>query len=148
MDSTPEEPVEDTVEERNVNFIKELEWLINKYSMENGSDTPDFILAEYMFSCLQAFNSTVSRRSAWFGIKHFPTRIEKFIDVEDEKKTADEWLAHPDYAGLKILDPDGWDRQNFEVSWAESITKDEFILRMCRSTCDLGKTFDEKKLIS
>jgi hypothetical protein len=28
-------------------FIEELRYLINRYSKENGSDTPDFILSEY-----------------------------------------------------------------------------------------------------
>ncbi len=83
MDSTPEEPDEDTVESRNVDFLKELEWLINKYSMENGSNTPDFILAEYMFSCLQAFNSTVDRRDTWYGIKHMPGGSQIIGDDED-----------------------------------------------------------------
>lgn len=67
------------------------------------------------------------------------------MTMDDEKKTPDEWLAHPDYVGLEILDPDGWDRQNFDVSWAEPITQNEFTLRMCQSTCDLRKTFKMAK---
>lgn len=84
MDSTPEEPVEDTVEERSVNFIKELEWLINKYSMENGSNTPDFILAEYLFSCMQAFNTTVVRRDTWHDVQHFKKGCDQFAADDDE----------------------------------------------------------------
>ena len=48
-------------------FRKELEKLINKYSMENGSDTPDFILAEYMYNCLKSFNEITKRRDEWYG---------------------------------------------------------------------------------
>ena len=40
-------------------FEKELENLINIHSMENDSDTPDFILAEYLRKCLAAFNVAV-----------------------------------------------------------------------------------------
>ena len=43
-------------------FRKELENLINKYSLESASDTPDFILAQYMFDCLQAFNKALKAR--------------------------------------------------------------------------------------
>jgi len=48
-------------------FMKELEGLINKYSQENGSDTPDFILAEYLVGCLRNFNNTVKEREEWYG---------------------------------------------------------------------------------
>lgn len=46
-------------------FEKELEHLINKHSMENGSDTPDFILAEYLVNQLEVFNRTIKRRTIW-----------------------------------------------------------------------------------
>jgi len=48
-------------------FEKELEALINRYSKENDSDTPDFILAEYLIGCLNGFNLAVLRRSKWYG---------------------------------------------------------------------------------
>lgn len=50
-------------------FRKELEILINKHSKENGSNTPDFILAEYLCICLQAFDHVVDLREAWYGRK-------------------------------------------------------------------------------
>ena len=51
----------------NKDFKKELEHLINKHSLENDSDTPDFILAEYLNDCLIAFNKAVNRREEWYG---------------------------------------------------------------------------------
>lgn len=48
-------------------FEKELENLINRYSKENGSNTPDFILAEYLTNCLKAFDIAVKHRSVWYG---------------------------------------------------------------------------------
>ena len=48
-------------------FRKELETLINKKSKENGSDTPDFILAEYLTDCLTAFDKAVNARKKWYG---------------------------------------------------------------------------------
>lgn len=46
-------------------FTRELEKLINKYSLENGSDTPDFLLASFLTGCLQSFNSTMQHRKRW-----------------------------------------------------------------------------------
>lgn len=54
------------IKEQKMNkFRKELETLINKHSMENGSNTPDFILAEYLESCLKAFDLALSKRASW-----------------------------------------------------------------------------------
>jgi hypothetical protein len=47
-------------------FEKELESLLNRYSKENGSNTPDFILAEYLTGCLENFNNTVGKRTNWY----------------------------------------------------------------------------------
>lgn len=46
-------------------FQKELEQLINKFSQENASNTPDFILAEYLGNCLDNYNKTVAKRDNW-----------------------------------------------------------------------------------
>ena len=46
-------------------FRKELTDLINFYSKENGSDTPDFILAEYLGDCLQVFDKAINARDKW-----------------------------------------------------------------------------------
>lgn len=48
-------------------FRRELSSLINAHSKENGSDTPDWILAEYMADCLASFDLAVKRREKWHG---------------------------------------------------------------------------------
>lgn len=40
---------------------------LNAVSAENGSDTPDFILAEYLVLCLRTFDLAVSMRDQWYG---------------------------------------------------------------------------------
>lgn len=50
-----------------MNFQDELRSLLNRYSQENGSDTPDFILAKYLDRCLTTWNHTISEREAWYG---------------------------------------------------------------------------------
>jgi hypothetical protein len=46
-------------------FRKELEYLINRFSKENESNTPDFILAEYLDDCLTAYDKAVAARDVW-----------------------------------------------------------------------------------
>ncbi len=46
-------------------FLSALTNLLNVHSMENGSDTPDFILATYLGHCLYAYNDAVSHRDKW-----------------------------------------------------------------------------------
>lgn len=52
--------------ETNKGFRDRLEDLINQQSMENGSDTPDFILADYLCDCLVAFDKAASAREKWY----------------------------------------------------------------------------------
>lgn len=48
-------------------FEKELKALINKHGKEGESDTPDFILANYLNYCLFAFDYSVRKRDSWYG---------------------------------------------------------------------------------
>ena len=50
-----------------MNFEKELEQVINRHSQENASNTPDFILAQYLTACLAAWNAGVQQRETWYG---------------------------------------------------------------------------------
>lgn len=49
-------------------FIRELRDLLHKRSMENASNTPDFILAQYLTNCLRAWNHATQQREAWYGL--------------------------------------------------------------------------------
>jgi hypothetical protein len=40
--------------------------LLNSYSRENRSDTPDFILAQYLMDALEAFERATHRRTIWY----------------------------------------------------------------------------------
>lgn len=48
-------------------FEEALRELLNKTSQENGSNTPDFILARYLIDCLNAYNKATNRRDKWYG---------------------------------------------------------------------------------
>ena len=49
-------------------FRKELIELINKHSEENASDTPDFLLGDYLLMSLDAFNAITRRRTHWYTL--------------------------------------------------------------------------------
>lgn len=46
-------------------FQMELRSLLNRISAENMSNTPDFILADYMIECLNAFDKATRRAKDW-----------------------------------------------------------------------------------
>ena len=46
-------------------FRKDLEDAINRNSMEEDSDTPDFLLAEYLVNCLSAYERVHRETKRW-----------------------------------------------------------------------------------
>ncbi len=54
-------------QDTNMQFAKRLEKLLNAHSRENASNTPDFILAQYLLACLAAWNRGVQQRETWYG---------------------------------------------------------------------------------
>lgn len=67
----PKDPIVIRAAQRS-DFRKELEHLLNRHSMENDSNTPDFLLAEFLYGCLRAFDKAVSERDRWYGVRHRP----------------------------------------------------------------------------
>jgi hypothetical protein len=55
--------------------------------------------------------------------------------MSNELKTSEEWMKTGLLRGSEILDPDGWDRQNYQFSWfEEKITEKEFMRRALDSS--------------
>lgn len=50
-------------------LVQELTSIINLRSLENGSNTPDFILADFLSRCLVAFDDATNARATWYGKK-------------------------------------------------------------------------------
>ena len=48
-------------------FRRELVSLVNKHSVENGSDTADIILADYLIACLEAFETATVERERFLA---------------------------------------------------------------------------------
>lgn len=59
MDITP------NTNNKELDFKRDLAKLLNRYSMENGSNTPDFLLADYLFWCLLSYNSIAQKNDQW-----------------------------------------------------------------------------------
>jgi len=48
-------------------FKKDLETLINKHSIENECDVPDFILAEMIVNFIKAIGTPIKKTLDWHG---------------------------------------------------------------------------------
>ncbi len=47
---------------------KKLSDILNSESREDDSNTPDYILAEFMMNCLDAFELANNKREVWYGV--------------------------------------------------------------------------------
>jgi hypothetical protein len=74
--STPEERVR-----QRAHLVSQLEDLLNGQSAENGSNTPDFILAEFLAGCLAQFNASVLSREDWYGHRHAPGQVHGYVST-------------------------------------------------------------------
>jgi hypothetical protein len=45
----------------------EIAAVLNRHSAESESNTPDFILAQYLIKCMAAFNIATQQRETWYG---------------------------------------------------------------------------------
>lgn len=57
----------DAADIKEPSFSRQLEALINSHSLENWSNTSDFILAQYLIDCLDNFSVAASKRDSWYG---------------------------------------------------------------------------------
>ena len=98
------------------NFRKSLVELLNKYSKENDSNTPDFILANYLIKCLDAYNETLQLREKWYG--------------RNPKKSEEKILCEPDV-------------ENFADNIIKTAENYRYNCLCARSTLYPGKTISE-----
>lgn len=72
-------------------FYEELKRLINRHCRENESDTPDYILAQFLNSCLYIFERNVKERDRWYG--HKPWENKTKVEERESSLTADSFKA-------------------------------------------------------
>lgn len=63
-------------------LARDLQALLNRYERESGSDTPDFLLANYMLRALEAAEELILAREGWYGAVLAPG--VRAVRVEDE----------------------------------------------------------------
>jgi hypothetical protein len=80
------------------------------------------------------------------GTKEFNNLASTYFGgkPQEELKTSYQWqLTYPDQV---VMDPDGWDRKNYQYSWfEEKITLAEYNKRMLMSTCVIFTPQEEIK---
>lgn len=59
----------DVAEHKLVDFERAVEKIVNALSLENLSDTPDFMLAKFLAGALTLFNDVTRQRTEWYGKK-------------------------------------------------------------------------------
>jgi type IV secretory pathway VirB4 component len=80
IDKMKAEVLEKDFQDQNISgeFLNELRSLINRHSRENASNTPDFLLAEYLLSCLKTFEEFTKKRDRWYGVRLVPGNSQFF----------------------------------------------------------------------
>ena len=89
-------------------FKKELEVLINQNGLDNECNTPDYILAEYLTSCLETYRDTIRSRDTWFdktGYEQGKTDALKVIeDIKAEIPILSHWQTDDGQDLLMVAD--------------------------------------------
>lgn len=62
-----ENMVREILEKNSKDLEKDIEVLMNQYNVDTMTDTPDFILAEYLMTCLRNYLVTKANTEEWFG---------------------------------------------------------------------------------
>jgi hypothetical protein len=63
--------------EKREQLVDAIAGAINSVSAENSSNTPDFILAEYLVGCLEVYRKATLERERWYGVQ-----LECFQEVD------------------------------------------------------------------
>lgn len=75
--------------ERRAEIRRAIASVLNKHSAENGSNTPDFLLAEMLVGVLDVFNKAVRAREQWYG------RASDSKDFEVGDRVVEKGVEHP-----------------------------------------------------
>lgn len=98
----------------NLGFDLELEMLINRYSLQTESNTPDFILAEYLKNCLNSFNQAIKSRTSYNenGILNYPLTPDEAFEPTEQVK--DDLIIRNETNNYGALE-EALERANLEV---------------------------------
>jgi hypothetical protein len=80
---------------------------LSHVNAENGSNTPDYILADYLVSCLAAFDRAVLARERWYGYSMhvgMPDTISRPNVMTHEQRAANYQTHKPRYSDSSLYD--------------------------------------------
>lgn len=83
-----------------LDFYQELKSLLNRYSMENGSDTPDFVLARFITTSLMNFDEAITSRNKFHREGIINGRgigeANQAMPAGEPVKNNVTWIQHPE----------------------------------------------------
>lgn len=94
MDLPAPESNQPPVQDREAKFRQDLEHLLNSHSRENGSNTPDFTLAQFLADSLRAWDLAVTRRNEWYAPKRHTISGSDAADDDDMPSDLSDGLPH------------------------------------------------------
>lgn len=112
----------------NYNFNKDLESSVNRNSQENKSNTPDFILADFMENSLHVLNEAILKRDKFYGFTPSFSKIV-YIQMSHAGRVCGVWDHKPSleeraneytrYLGMKQDDPNRVKVGDTTGTWVE-----------------------------
>ncbi len=77
---------------------------LNTHGRENGSNTPDRILASFMLGCLETFDAATRSREKWYGVELVPGRSDpRDAEIARLKAELAEWTSQASLIGKQNL---------------------------------------------
>lgn len=104
-------------------FTTDLAAIINQHSMENGSDTPDFLLARFLSGCLGTWNKVVKSRENWY--QHKPAEAEDSL-LEAFKKDIDhsqKIRCHQEASLPSPFTASEWHAISLVIGWCSALSQ-------------------------
>jgi hypothetical protein len=90
-------------EHEDISFREALERLVNAHSRENGSNTPDFILADYLCTCLAAFDVATRQREQWRCGHDDKVKLDLVVASETKLKAVCEDVTEKHVAAAEAI---------------------------------------------
>jgi hypothetical protein len=113
------QPVADVVAE---SFERELAHVINRFSVENISNTPDFVLARFLRLALASFDAATIERTHWYRPKEAAppaapveppapdavAALRELVELEDSRREFDHETPDEDFVRHHTLAQAAW----------------------------------------
>jgi hypothetical protein len=90
-DDSPDQPDHCACTDIFADFEKELSELINKHSLENSLEMPDFMMAELLVNMLKAMRLARKLNDGWHGMNAYPDDYKELKKSVETFTTKNNW---------------------------------------------------------